>query len=127
MSLCMEHLGFEPDIKGSAILIKSALVDEVTSTGIIKPSSYIRDKEIGTSIGLILAIGNNAFKGHDHFSTYECNVGDWVEYSIYERQPSSIRLKKTDTKPICYYINDERILNRIKAEDLKYYIEDIKI
>jgi len=122
----MEHLGFEPELKGSAILLKSALVDEVTSTGIIKPSSYIRDKEIGTSIGLILAIGNNAFKGRDHFASYECKIGDWVEYSIYERQPSSIRLKKTDAKPICYYINDERILSRIKEEDLKYYIDDLK-
>lgn len=131
MSLCIQHLGFEPDLKGSAILVKAPIID-ANAGKIIKPDSYIREREIGTAVGLILAIGNNAFKGSDeksakHFSTFKCEVGDWIEYSIFERQPSSIRLKKSDNKPICYYINDERILNRIKEEDLKYYIEDLKI
>lgn len=129
MSFCIEKIGFEPEVKGAAILIKPPEFEEVTN-GIIKPGSFLRDQEIGTAIGQILSIGNNAFKGSDersakHFSTYECKVGDWVEYSIYERQASAFKNRRTN-KPLCYYINDEKILAKIKEEDLKFYDPSIK-
>lgn len=74
-------------------------------------------KERGLNFGLILKIGPTAFS--PPYDDRKSEVGEWVFYSIYEREPIEPRLGIK-----CYVINDERILCGIPPEDLAIILED---
>jgi|TARA_R100001163_G_C4974232_1_gene132954 co-chaperonin GroES (HSP10) len=68
-----------PNPKGWKMLIALPKVSSKTEGGIYKPDQAIHMEEIGSIVGLILKMGDLAYKDEDKFPTGPwCEVGDYV-------------------------------------------------
>ena len=68
-----------PNPKGWKMLIALPKVSAKTEGGIYKPHEAIHMEEIGSIVGLILKMGDLAYKDEDKFPTGPwCEVGDYV-------------------------------------------------
>ncbi len=114
ISLCRKEIGCEPDVKGYRLLLKAPEIPNKTKAGIILPEQIKATERRVYNIGLVLKIGPTAFEGR--FEDRRCNVGDWIQYSCYEREETYPNDK------LCFYINDERVYSVIPPEDLDAFI-----
>lgn len=109
----LDHVG---DLSGvevlsNAILIAIYVRPEKTAGGIYRPGSNIQEDLWQGKAGLILKLGNEAFKDTDQnkFNGYTLKVGDWVAFRINDSwmlhvkntpcrlvQDINIKLKLTD-------------------------------
>jgi len=100
-SLCMKEIGCEPKVLGWRLLIKGP--DAPKKIGnIIVADQYREAQARRQNMGLVLKIGPSAF--NDRFEDRRVEVGDWVHYSILERE--AVYPNDYD----CYYINDDKII-----------------
>ena len=117
-SLAKQEIGCDIDVKGYRILIKAPELPEKTKSGIILVDQYKNMERRSRNIGLVLSIGPTAF--NERFEDRRCNIGDWVIYSIYERE----ELYPNDK--LCYFINDERIYGIIPPHELPAFIKELR-
>lgn len=68
-----------PIVPGWQILIRPVSIKEKTKGGIIMPDQYRDDVNFLTTVGRVLAIGDQAYM-HDDFDGPWCKVGDYVCY-----------------------------------------------
>lgn len=118
VSVCMKEIGCEPNVLGWRLLIKSIEVPEQTKGGIILPDSNVESKKRRQNMGLVLKIGKQAFS--DRFEHLRCEEGDYVHYSILEREPVYANGHS------CYYINDDKIQAILKPEEVSMFLDDRK-
>jgi co-chaperonin GroES (HSP10) len=113
-SFCRKMIGSDPDVKAYRVLLMTLSMPEKTKGGIILTDSSVGEVEKRFNIGQVLKVGPLAFAndGHTDHSCFKVDIGDWVHYSILEREPVVSNGK------LCYYINDSRIYARIPEEDL---------
>lgn len=114
----MEEIGCEPEVKGYRILIKAPEIPEKSKGGVYLTESYKNMERRTKNLGRVLKIGPTAFS--DRFEDRRVNVGDWILYSIYERE------EVYPNDKLCYFINDERIYASVKEEDLPAFIKEIR-
>tara|TARA_R110000803_G_scaffold125275_4_gene192922 strand:+ start:396 stop:821 length:426 start_codon:yes stop_codon:yes gene_type:complete len=73
-----------PTPKGWKILVAVPKVDQVTDGGIYKPDEAMQVEEIGTIIGLVLEMGDLAYKDPQKFPTGNwCTQGDYIMMRSY--------------------------------------------
>lgn len=107
-SLIEEELGTDIDVQGYRILLRAVILPEATKRGIILTESYKKLERRAYNVGLVLKMGDLAYKPLDKFGGKPfCDVGDWVFYSSYEREEVYIN------DQLCFFINDERIYAKI--------------
>jgi hypothetical protein len=112
-------------IYGADVLTATYIEPETTAGGIILPGARINESIYQGKVGLVLALGNEAFKyrdGYSFFSKYENETdeeylrrtaaltpkpGDWVFYR------TSSTWKCTINKVACQFIRDVEIKGRI--------------
>lgn len=116
-SLCMAEIGCSPDVRGYRLLIKAPEIPEKKGN-IILSDSYRQTQERRQNIGLVLAMGPSAFTGSHEDK--KCSVGDWVHYSILEREPVYPNGKA------CFYINDDKIIAILKPEEVFMFLDEKK-
>jgi len=73
-----------PTPKGWKVLVAVPKVDQVTDGGIYKPDEAMQVEEIGTIIGLVLEMGDLAYKDPQKFPTGNwCMNGDYIMMRSY--------------------------------------------
>jgi co-chaperonin GroES (HSP10) len=73
-----------PKPTGWKVLVAVPKVDRVTDGGIYKPDEAINVEEVGTIIGLVLQMGDLAFKDPKKFPTGPwCHRGDYIMMRSY--------------------------------------------
>lgn len=73
-----------PEPKGYKILIALPEPEEKTEGGIIKATQTLHNEEIGSIVGLVLALGPDAYANQDRFPTGPfCKEGDWIVMRSY--------------------------------------------
>lgn len=118
-SFCREKIGCNPDVKGYRLLIMAPQMPEKTSGGIILTDQTRGTQRRAYNVGLVLKVGPTAFV--DKFEDRRVAVGDWIHYSIYDREEVYI-----DDKRLCYYINDEKVYAKLSEEDLKVFVREMQ-
>ena len=123
-SFCKQKCGIDPDVLGYQVLILGPEIAEKTEGGIIVPKLTLEEQQRRQNIGIVLKIGPSCFtinpmNGAD-MSDRRCEVGQWVEYSAFERQP---RLVGDHT---LYYVSDHYIIARYSEEDAKQILRRFK-
>lgn len=116
--ICIQEIGCDIEVKGYRILIKSAELPEKSKGGLILTESYKNMERRTKNLGRVLKIGPTAFT--DRFEDRRVNVGDWILYSIYERE------EVYPNDKLCYFINDERVYASVKEYDLPAFIKEIR-
>jgi co-chaperonin GroES (HSP10) len=110
-SFCYQQIGIDPQVLGYQILIKAPILDEKTDAGLYLPLSHLEEQNRRQNIGQILAMGPSAFV--DRCLDRKCEIGDWVAYSNFERNPEFVGDYRL------FYINDAHILARYTEEDVR--------
>ena len=73
-----------PTPKGWKVLVAVPKVDQVTKGGIYKPDEAMYVEEVGTIIGLVLRVGDLAYKDTKKFPTGNwCHRGDYIMMRSY--------------------------------------------
>lgn len=115
ISFCEQEIGCDIKVLGYRILLKA--IDIPNKIGsIYVADSYRETTERRQNIGQIIKIGRSAFKD-ERFKDFECKVGDFVHYSILERDSVYINGKQ------CFYINDDRIYAVIEEKDIPKFLD----
>jgi co-chaperonin GroES (HSP10) len=113
-SFCMSEIGCDPDVRGWRLLVKSMDVPEKVGSLYVS-DEYKKTQELRQNIGRVLKIGRTAFT--ERFEDLRCKEGDWVHYSILEREPIYANGFK------CYYINDDKLFAVLKPEEVHMYLD----
>lgn len=105
-----EELGDKlPDPVGYQLLVIKPKIEEVTAGGIIKPSEFLRKEEAGSVLGLVLKVGDMAYKDEAKFPTGAwCKVHDFVLIGAYRGSRFSVDGEEFTI------INDDMLLATIK-------------
>jgi co-chaperonin GroES (HSP10) len=105
-----EELGDKlPDPVGYQMLVIKPKIEEVTAGGIIKPSEFLRKEEAGSVLGLVLKMGDLAYRDEAKFPTGAwCKVHDFVLIGAYRGSRFSVDGEEFTI------INDDMILGTIK-------------
>lgn len=112
-SLIIKELGVDIEVHGYYLLLKAPVIPEKTKGGIYTPDSYRNNESRAPNVGLVLKMGPQAYLPSEKFGGKpRCEVGDWVIYSMYERQEEKIN------GHLCYFIADERILATLTDIDI---------
>lgn len=120
MELIEQELGTDIHVKGYRLLLKAVVLPNVTAGGIHLPDSLRSRNQRDYNIGLVLKMGDQAYKPLDKFGGAPfCKIGDWVHYSAYERQEEYIN------DHLCYYINDERVYAVIP--DISFVVREMRM
>ena len=73
-----------PNPTGWKVLVAVPKVDQVTKGGIYKPDEAMYVEEVGTIIGLVLRVGDLAYKDTKKFPTGNwCHRGDYIMMRSY--------------------------------------------
>ena len=71
---------------GYWILVREYEAPEATKGGLILPDSSKDAVEISTAVGLVIDMGNGAYKGKAQFEDGAwCDIGDYVVYNSYAK------------------------------------------
>jgi len=98
-----------PNPVGYQLLVIKPKIEEVTAGGIIKPSEFLRKEEAGSVLGLVLKMGDMAYKDEGKFPTGAwCKVHDFVLIGAYRGSRFSVDGEEFTI------INDDMILGTIK-------------
>jgi co-chaperonin GroES (HSP10) len=105
-----EELGDKlPDPVGYQMLVIKPKIEEITAGGIIKPSEFLRKEEAGSVLGLVLKMGDLAYRDEAKFPTGAwCKVHDFVLIGAYRGSRFSVDGEEFTI------INDDMILGTIK-------------
>jgi co-chaperonin GroES (HSP10) len=117
ISLCMREIGCEPEVLGWDVLIKAVEVPEKIGS-VYLPDASKDSQQRRQNIGLVLAIGPVAFT--DRFESRKCNVGDYIHYSILDREPVYAN------DHACFYIEDHRCRGKLKPEEVHMFLNSKK-
>lgn len=116
-SLCKQEIGCDPNVLGWNLLIKAPDIPE--KMGSIYLSHDFREtQERRQNIGRVLKIGSVAFT--DRHESRRCEVGDWVHYSILEREPIYPNGHK------CFYITDDKVLAILDPSEVVMFLDSKK-
>jgi co-chaperonin GroES (HSP10) len=110
-SLATQEIGFDPEVKSYRLVIRAPNVPE-RKGGLFRTEEYRNELQRTFNVGKVIKIGPLAFVGETQ-QHYKVDEGDWVWYSKYEREVIS-----GPKDALCYFINDDRILGRVRPEDL---------
>ena len=81
-----------PDPKGWKILIALPKVEEKTEEGIFKPEEVLQYETVGSVVGLVLKVGDLAYKDPKKFPTGSwCFPGDYILMRSYSGTRISVR------------------------------------
>ena len=81
-----------PDPQGWKILIALPGVEERTEGGIFKPEEVLQYETVGSIIGLVLKMGDLAYRDNKKFPTGRwCNPGDYILMRSYSGTRISIK------------------------------------
>ena len=73
-----------PKPKGYKLLIAMPSLEEKTDGGVFLPDSMKQQESTASVVGLVLMMGNEAYKDEDKFpSGRYCEEGDWVVFRSY--------------------------------------------
>ncbi len=112
LNLTKEELGVHVRPLGYRVLLKAPKIAEKSQGGIILVNDHREHFEKNFAVGKVLAYGDSAFSG-SATAEFKVEPGTWVNYSKYEREPLHLQ-----DGTLCYYINDDRLLGVLNAEDL---------
>lgn len=94
-----------PDPVGYQLLVIKPKIEEKTAGGIIKPMEFLRKEEAGSVLGLVLKMGDLAYKDEKRFPTGPwCKPGDFVLIGTYRGSRFSVDGEEFTV------INDDMIL-----------------
>lgn len=119
-SLVEQELGLDIKVKGYRLLLKAVVLPEKTKSGLFLSEQYRRDIARECGKGLVLAMGDMAYKSQDPMKFGNepfCKIGDWVDFSTYEAQQTKFN------DHLCWYVADDRILAVIP--DIKSAIKEL--
>ena len=111
-SFAEQEIGFDPEVKSYRLVIRAPKVPERLN-GLYTTDSYRNEMQKTFNVGRVIKIGPLDFIGETQ-QHYKVEIGDWVWYSKYERE-----LISGPVDNLCYFINDDRILGKIRDEDLE--------
>lgn len=119
-TFCRQQIGVDGIVHGYRILLRSPWMPPQSKGGIIIPPASREARQNRANIGLVLSMGPKCFVGkdYDEADKNRCAVGDWVWYSSYEKEECN------KNEFLCYYINDDRVYETIKPEDLSTILGD---
>lgn len=120
-NLCEEYLGFTVNPCGYRILVLCYEPPEKTKSGLIQLKSTLKQKQKDLGVGIVLAIGADAYYNKEQFPTgAHVKVGDWVKITGYEREPTIF-----DGAPdkLCFFLNDNRFNCTIPRKDVPKLIK----
>ena len=81
-----------PDTRGWRILIALPKIDEKTEGGIVKPVEVLNYETIGSVVGLVLKVGDLAYKDEKKFPTGAwCEPGDYILMRSYSGTRISVK------------------------------------
>ena len=81
-----------PNPKGWKLLIALPKAEEKTDGGIIKPEEVLQYETVGSVVGLVLKVGDLAYKDQKKFPTGPwCEPGDYVLMRSYSGTRISVR------------------------------------
>lgn len=105
-----EELGDRlPNPVGYQLLVIKPKIEEKTEGGIIKPTEFLRKEEAGSVLGLVLKMGDMAYKDETKFPTGAwCKEHDFVLIGAYRGSRFSVDGEEFTI------INDDMILGTIK-------------
>ena len=112
ISFAEKEIGFDPDVKSYRIVIRAPYIPKKSKGGIYLSDEGRNEAQKSFNIGKVIKIGPFAFIGETQ-QHYKVEAGDWVWYSKYERE-----LVSGPSEHTCYFINDDRILGKIRPQDL---------
>lgn len=76
---------------GYQILVIKPKIEEKTEGGIIKPHEFLRKEEAGSVLGMVLKVGDLAYKDEKKFPTGAwCQEGDFVLIGAYRGSRFSV-------------------------------------
>ncbi len=117
ISLCMQEIGCDPEVLGYRLLIKVPEVPDKIN-GVYLPNDYKDTQARRQNMGRVLKIGPEAFVEKNQFN--KCKVGDWIHYSILEREPIY------PNGHTCYYINDDKLYAIVPPHEVEMYLDSRK-
>jgi hypothetical protein len=109
---CAEQIGVSYFLQGRRILIRSPLLSD--ENGVIYTEEARENDGRNSRIGLVLAKGRHCYPPSDQYGKEDyqvfCRVGDWVEYSFWEKTDSALVPNgNCEDGPQCYLVNDLHI------------------
>lgn len=106
----VEELGDRvPNPVGYQILVAKPKIEETTAGGIIKPSDFLRKEEAGSVLGLVVKLGDLAYKDEAKFPSGPwCKESDFVLIGAYRGARFSVDGEEF------IMIHDDMILGTIK-------------
>lgn len=119
-SFMEEKIGIDIEVFDFRMIVRSIQLPEKTKSGFILPENMRKMESQSYMIGQIIGMGELAYTPKEKFCSKIRKIGDWVYYQSYERDKFLIG------DHICYWINDERILGRVKEGDLAKIIPELE-
>lgn len=122
MGIMKDQIGVDDfPMKGFSVLLKAIVIPEVTRGGIILTQTTINMEKREHNIGLVLAVGEEAYEDKSRFPNGpRCKVGDWVFFSRYETQPIPLN------EHLCYFLTDDRIITDFPESLLPAIVPELR-
>ena len=80
-----------PNPVGYQVLVIKPKIEEKTEGGIIKPQDFLRKEEAGSVLGMVVKVGDLAYKDEKKFPTGAwCQEGDFVLVGAYRGSRFSV-------------------------------------
>lgn len=101
------------------LLVKAMVLPEITAGGLFMPDTVRSMNQRDYNVGMVIAMGPEAYQPKEKFPYGpSCKLGDWVEYSGYERDNSKPNGHE------CYYITDQKV--RAVIPDISSHIRELR-
>lgn len=112
------------EVFGSDVLVALYIPPEKTKSGIILADSTREESRWQGKVGLILKLGNAAYKDEDGNKFRDLQAGDWVVFRPSDGWPFQLNTMKSriskDSVVDCRVVTDINIRCRVSHPDLVY-------
>lgn len=103
------QLGKLPKPTGYRILILPYTQPAKSKGGIMLTADTIQQEQLATTVGYVVAVGDDAYKDEKKFKTHWCKEGDYVLFGRYAGAKIMMQGEDNDNLPM-RLLNDDEIL-----------------